>query len=125
MSDRIPGYEPGPCLSDRVATPEVTAVVDVINDLASERGVEAPFLARCAGMGHGAYLRRSEGRFPFSIDEVDALARALGLSLFELVERARDEVRASPGAPRALATAAEFEVALKDAQRHSSAMQSA
>jgi len=125
MSDRIPGYDPGPYLSDRVATPEVAAVVNVINDLASERGVEAPVLAHCAGMGHGAYLRRSEGRFPFSIDEVDALARALGLSLFELVERAQDEVRVSPRAPRELATDAAFEVAPKDAQRHGWAMQGA
>jgi hypothetical protein len=113
-----------PCQSDRVATPAVSAVVAAINDLAADAGVTTEDLAKYSGLGLGGFVRRSQDRFPYTLDEVDRIATALGMSLFELVARAVDYERAplAKVVPAKIASDAEFEDALRQAERRGWAM---
>jgi hypothetical protein len=116
-----------PCLSDRIATSAVSAVVEAINDLASDAGLTAEDLARHSQLGLGAFIRRAEDRFPYTLDEVDRIASALGMSLFELVARSADYERepARAAVTARIATDSEFEEALWQAERRGWAMQGA
>ncbi|MGC4174265.1 hypothetical protein [Demequina sp.] len=113
-----------PCQSDRVATPAVSAVVEAINDLASDAGLSTEDLAKHSGLGLGGFIRRSEDRFPYTLDEVDRIATALGMTLFELVARAVDYKKATviTAPPARIADDREFEDALRQAERRGWAM---
>ncbi len=63
-------------------------VIDVIRELAEERGDTQTTLGLRSALGQPQISRLYRGRAQLKVDELDALCRALDVSILDVLERA-------------------------------------
>ncbi|MDO5052368.1 MAG: helix-turn-helix transcriptional regulator [Pseudoclavibacter sp.] len=74
------------------AGPLSQQVAREIDHIRRQTGITVSELVRLAGMGANTYYTKMRGERPFTTNEVDNLARALGLSAQLLLVRAEDSI---------------------------------
>lgn len=77
-------------------SPLPEAVARVIRSEMTRRGVTAAELAGPSGLRVAGLMARLRGEVPFSLEELDALAPALGLHTGDLISRAWQEASDAP-----------------------------
>lgn len=76
--------------------------MDAVDDLRVQRGVSTPALIERAGFSRGYYYKRTRGETPFSTNDVQTIAEALGVPIRTLLEPAiaASDRRDEPGSDR-------------------------
>ena len=73
------------------ATAFSAAVARIIDEHRTESGMSVDALVKEAGMGRNTYFVRMRGDMPFNLNEIDAIATALGLTPQLVLTKAASE----------------------------------